>query len=144
LLPLDDEELGARLGDAFKQANISSRQRLRELTTRVERTRGEIDGDNAERALSAAALIELVGKQPARAERFQLALEHGGALLGRRISGIYWIGLAVDANWSELHTESALRDLLSGIERLVLALPPFDPPPRGARVLRLPSPLRSV
>ncbi|MCA9639603.1 MAG: hypothetical protein KC492_02885, partial [Myxococcales bacterium] len=120
LLPLDDEELGARLGDAFKQANITSRQRLRELTTRVERTRGEIGGDSVERALSAAALVEIVGQQPARSERFQLPLEQGGALLGRRISGIYWVALAVDANWSELHTESALRDLLSGIERLVL------------------------
>ncbi|MEZ4370673.1 MAG: hypothetical protein R3B07_07600 [Polyangiaceae bacterium] len=144
LVALDEDEVTAQLTAALQRANVSSRQRMRELTTRVERTRSEIGLETLPRALTAAALMELVTQQDRHADRFHVPSDAGGALLGRRINGIYWVALAEEANWSELHTEAALRDLLASIERLVLALPPFDPPPRGARVLRLPSPLRSV
>lgn len=144
LLEAADDDLAERLTDALKRANVTSRQRQRELITRVERTRSEVGIESIERALDAGALLELVSQQDRHADRFQAPVEHGGALLGRRITGIYWVVLSVKEKWSQLHTEGALRDLLPSIERLVLALPPFDPPPRGARVLRLPSPLRSV
>ncbi len=144
LLALDDDALDEALTAALKRANVASRQRLRELATRVERTKSEVGADNLDKALAAAHLIELVREQDRSSDRFHQDAEVGGVLLGRRINGIYWVALAIGDSWSELHTEGALRDLLPGIERLVLALPPFDPPPRGARVLRLPSPLRSV
>ncbi|MCA9628518.1 MAG: hypothetical protein KC766_12660 [Myxococcales bacterium] len=142
LVRLEPEELQVQIQAALKQGS-ASRHRQRELVTRIERARGEIDVEQVDRALAAAALVELVTQQQRGSDRF--AVEAPGRVhVGRRITGIYWVALTVEASWSELQTEAALRDLLPGIERLVLALPPFDPPPRGARVLRLPSPLRSV
>ena len=50
---------------------------------------------------------------------------------------IYLIALVFDGPYSELHAEGAVVRALSHIEVLVLALPPVEPPPRGAKVISL-------
>lgn len=60
------------------------------------------------------------------------------ALLARRVGGIYWVGLVFeDAGFSELHAEAAMIHASPWIERLVTALPPFDPGSGGGNVARL-------
>jgi hypothetical protein len=55
----------------------------------------------------------------------------------RSFATIYHLIVAFDGAFSELHAEAAVLHALPIIERLVLALPPSQPPPRGGRVLRL-------
>lgn len=59
-------------------------------------------------------------------------------VLARRFAQVYWLVLAFDGPFSQLHAEAAMLHALPMIERLVLALPPVDPPPAKARVIRLP------
>lgn len=155
LMQLDKLELDAAIASAFDQAGLASRARQRALSGQVQRLQESIDPEHYARAACAAALVaqldSLKAKAPAshppgvhhHEDRFRADLE-SQVLIGRRVTGIYWLLICFAHGWSELHAEAALRDMGPAIERLVLALPPFDPPPRGARVLRLPSPLRSV
>jgi len=46
--------------------------------------------------------------------------------------------LVFDHSFSELHAEGALVRALPRLERMVLSLPPIEPPPRGAKVVKLP------
>lgn len=59
------------------------------------------------------------------------------AWLGRAFARIYVLLLVFDGPVSQLHAEGAMIQSLATIERLVLSLPPVDPPRRGARVIRL-------
>ena len=58
--------------------------------------------------------------------------------LSRAFANIYRLILVFDAPYSELHAEGAVVHALPVIERLVLGLPPVEPPPKGGRVIRLP------
>ncbi|MEB2313300.1 MAG: hypothetical protein OZ921_09490 [Sorangiineae bacterium] len=59
-------------------------------------------------------------------------------LVVRSFASIYRLLLVFDGTFSELHAEAAALRALPLIERLVLALPPIDPGPRGgARVIDL-------
>ncbi|MGH7269487.1 MAG: hypothetical protein ACREJ3_03575 [Polyangiaceae bacterium] len=59
-------------------------------------------------------------------------------LLARSFAGIYFAAVLFDRAFDELRAERALTDSLPRIERLVLALPPLDPPPeQGAGVVAL-------
>jgi hypothetical protein len=53
-------------------------------------------------------------------------------------AGIYLLVLVFDAPLDELRAERAILEALPRIERLVLALPPLEPPPRGVAALRRP------
>jgi len=156
LVQLDKAELDSSIAAAFERVGIASRARQRALSGQVERLQESIDPEHFSRAARAASLVAQLDQLKSRAssshppgvvhhheDRFR-AEQASQVLLGRRVTGIYWLLISFPVSWSELHAESALRDMGPAIERLVLALPPFDPPPRGARVLRLPSPLRSV
>lgn len=62
-------------------------------------------------------------------------------LIVRAFASIYRLLLVFDGPFSELHAEAATLRALPVIERLVLALPPIDPGPRGgARVIDLRKP----
>lgn len=60
--------------------------------------------------------------------------------LARSFATIYVLLLVFKNTYSELHAEAALLHALPVIERLVLALPPVEPPPKGGRVVKLPVP----
>jgi hypothetical protein len=60
--------------------------------------------------------------------------------LARSFSGIYVALLVFKNTYSELHAEAALLHALPVIERLVFALPPIEPPPKGGQVVKLPVP----
>lgn len=59
-------------------------------------------------------------------------------VFARSFAQIYLVALVYDGPFSELHAEGPLVRALPHIETLVLALPPVDPPPRAATVIRLP------
>jgi hypothetical protein len=70
--------------------------------------------------------------------RLTLATRHGGfGVLARGFAGSYALVMAFDAPYSELHAEAALLHALPTIERLVLALPPIEPPDNPRKVVRL-------
>jgi hypothetical protein len=70
-------------------------------------------------------------------DRFSQHAESYG-VFARGFAQIYLVALVYDGPFSELHAEGPLVRALPHIETLVLALPPVDPPPRAANVIRLP------
>lgn len=64
--------------------------------------------------------------------------ERGFGYLARSFANIYRLLLVFDGEFSELAAEGAVVHALPVIERLVLGLPPVEPPPKGGRVIRLP------
>ena len=79
------------------------------------------------------------GKRLRRVER-----EGETPLLAHSFAGIYVLVLAYGAGFDELRAERAVLEALPRIERLVLALPPLNPPPptEGAGVVALRRPRR--
>jgi hypothetical protein len=68
----------------------------------------------------------------------RLTLADGAECLARAFAGIYVLSLAFRGGLSEPVAVGALLHAGDTVERLVLALPPIEPPPPGGRVLRLP------
>jgi len=68
--------------------------------------------------------------------------QEGFGYVVRSFATIYHLILVFDGPFSELHAEAAVVHALPIIERLVLALPPSEPPSAGGRVLRMPGRLR--
>ena len=58
-------------------------------------------------------------------------------VFARGFAQIYLCALVYDGAFSELHAEGALVRSLPHVETLVLALPPVDPPPKAAKVIRI-------
>ncbi|HET6333944.1 MAG TPA: hypothetical protein VFG30_12070 [Polyangiales bacterium] len=57
--------------------------------------------------------------------------------IARGFANIYQIIAVFEGPFSELHVESAILHVLPGIEELLFALPPVDPPPSKGQVIRL-------
>jgi hypothetical protein len=57
--------------------------------------------------------------------------------IARGFANIYQIIVVFEGPFSELHVESAILHVLPGIEELLFALPPVDPPPSKGQVIRL-------
>ncbi len=74
------------------------------------------------------------GRAPERVS----AHDEDWGVFARGFAQIYLCALVYDGAFSELHAEGSLVRGLSHIEALVLALPPGEPPPKGAKVIRLP------
>jgi hypothetical protein len=68
----------------------------------------------------------------------RLTLADGAECLARAFAGIYVLSLAFRDALSEPVAVGALLHAVEPVERLVLALPPIEPPPPGGRVIRLP------
>ena len=58
-------------------------------------------------------------------------------MLARGFAQVYLLVLIYDGTLNELQAEGAAVRALPAIERLVLSLPPVEPPPRGAKVIAL-------
>ncbi|MGD8859925.1 MAG: hypothetical protein PVI30_07925 [Myxococcales bacterium] len=54
----------------------------------------------------------------------------------RSLANIYLLVMVFEGAFSELHVESTVLHALPGIEQLLLSLPPLDPTPKGARVIK--------
>jgi hypothetical protein len=67
----------------------------------------------------------------------RLTLADGAECLARSFGGIYVLTLAFRGALSEPVAMGALIHAVEAVERLVLALPPIEPPP-GGKVIRLP------
>jgi hypothetical protein len=86
---------------------------------------GELRSDRAEELRSAHGHV------------VRLTLADGAECLARMFAGIYVLSLAFRDALSEPVAVGALLHAAEAVERLVLSLPPIDPPP-GGRVIRLP------
>jgi hypothetical protein len=60
--------------------------------------------------------------------------------LARAFASIYCLILVFDGEFTELHAEAAAVHGIPAVERLVLALPPVDPPPPGGKLISLRQP----
>lgn len=77
---------------------------------------------------------------PASSHFREVVHEDDLGYLARSFAGIYVALLVFKNTYSELHAEAALLHALPVIERLVFALPPIEPPPKGGQVVKLPVP----
>lgn len=93
--------------------------------------------ENWPKYLLTCNVIGLLRKEESLTHRHASSLPAQGHL-ARSFANIYTLALIFEGGFSELVAEAALVKALPHIERLVLALPPFEPPPRGGRVIRLP------
>lgn len=73
-----------------------------------------------------------------RAPERHVEIREGLGWLTREFGGIYHVVLVYDGEFDELHATGMLLRALPAIEKLVLALPPIEPTPKGARVLMFP------
>lgn len=71
-----------------------------------------------------------------RAPERHYEVENGLGWLTREFAGIYHVVLVYAGEFSELAATGVLLRALPAIENLVLALPPIEPTPKGARVLQ--------
>ncbi len=78
--------------------------------------------------------------RPSHTTRLRLA--NRMECLARPFAGLYVIAVVFEKLESELTALGALLHAMPIVERLVIALPPVDPPPEGAKVVRLPGRLR--
>lgn len=86
-----------------------------------------------------AATRDMTAELPSVGGLRELVRRDGWALLARGFGSIYCLVLVFDGAFSELHAEAAVVHALPVIERMVLSLPPVDPPPRAkeGKVVRL-------
>jgi hypothetical protein len=95
-------------------------------------------------AVSQAAIDILRGLSDVAAVRKGKRVRYvhrGGAtpFVAHSFAGIYLVCVVYDAPFDELRAERAIIDSLPRVERLVLALPPFDPSPvAGSRAMARP------
>jgi len=94
-------------------------------------------GESYRRELSAALALWRVRER----WESELTERHAGfGVHARRFAGTYALVLAFDAPFSELHAEALALRALPLVERLVLALPPVEPPGKPGKVVRLRAP----
>ena len=139
-----DDEARHKIGESdLAESERSSLRhevaRLRALA--VNRRRSEL---LAYRAIAALRERPSLENPPPSGHFRQVCHEAGFGYLARSFASIYILLLVFDENYSELHAEAALLHALPVIERLVLALPPIEPPPKGGRVVKLPVPGRDT
>lgn len=70
-----------------------------------------------------------------RAPERHYAVEAGLGWVARDFGGIYHVVLVYEGEFAELAATGVLMRALPAIEKLVLALPPIEPTPKGARVI---------
>ncbi len=137
LLECGDEDARTLLQGRSVDAPISSF-----LLREAERIRQHSKRSGAawrQHLLSARAIAHVRRDGQAEANR-EVVHDQGFGLLSRTFANIYRLVLVFDSDFSELHAEGAVVHVLPAIEKLVLALPPIEPPPKGGRVIRLPTP----
>jgi hypothetical protein len=138
LLTADPPDLSAALQDR----RIGKRLALRlgaEVRSIIEASRRTGSSQWRDYLLTARA-IAAVRDQLARGDSQTTLMHHsaGFGYFARGFATIYRLILVFGGRFSELHAKAALIRALPIIERLVLALPPAEPPSGAGRVLRFP------
>jgi hypothetical protein len=130
LVGLDDVALRERLA-AIESRKLEDRL-MRRLPTIRELGRHRDAAAWREHFLVCRA-ISVIRRAPER----HYAVEPDIGWLTREFGGIYHVVLVYPGEFSELTAKSVLSRALPAIENLVLALPPIEPTPKGARVILL-------
>ncbi len=91
--------------------------------------------DNPTEAALRLAILEAV-RVCRSADGDAFAPDDANTTMVRRFAGIYRLVLVLGPKFSELQVASTLSKALPVVERLVTELPPLDPVPRGARVIK--------
>lgn len=97
----------------------------------------EPPGTPNERAIAAVRRLPQIETLHKGGHLSQTVREPDFGYVARSFAGIYALVLVFEAPFDEIRAERAVRDSLPRIERLVLALPPFDPEPLPAGVVAL-------
>lgn len=132
ILELEPDAARARL----EQGGIEARVAL-SLARAAERIRRESRRSGAawRHYLLTSRAIAAVRKQTADASGTthlkQIVRGERLSYLVRGLASIYCLILVFEGSFSELHAESAVMHALPVIERMVLSLPPIDPPPKA-------------
>lgn len=132
------------LRDALATGTIGDAVRDDEMAARVRRRLEEFDGDDDPAVLLLSARAAHEARTLAEADPNAVATLHrvegagsGVPITVHGLAGVYLLVLAFDERFSELHVERAVRANKSRLERLIGSLPPIEPPPDKARVVRL-------
>jgi hypothetical protein len=88
-------------------------------------------------ARAIARVRDAARERPRAGHLHEIVREGDFGYLARSFATIYTLLVVFDGPLSELHAEGAVLQALPAIERLVLDLPPTDPPPGGGKVVRL-------
>jgi len=88
-------------------------------------------------ARAIARIRDATRARPRTGHLHEIVREEGFGYLARSFATIYTLLLVFDGPLSELRAEGAVLQALPAIERLVLDLPPTDPPRGGGKVVRL-------
>jgi hypothetical protein len=96
------------------------------------------DPDGARQFEDAIARLREESSTLRSGQTARLTVKDGLECVARTFAGVYVVSLVFDGPVSEPVAVGALLHALPLIERLVLALPPVDPSPGGAKVIRIP------
>jgi hypothetical protein len=100
----------------------------------------ERSGADAWRAhIEAAQAVRAVRSDDDHGPR-KLVREPRLRFVSRAFAAIYRLVLVFDEDFSELHAEAAVVRALPVVEKLVLSVPPVDPPPERGKVVKLRGP----
>jgi len=141
------EELGLDLAELLGLPEDEALRRVREKGP--ERTTGRLShgishlrrqservGADAWRAhLAAARAVRAVRAVGDHGPRL-LARAPGLHFVSRAFAAIYRLVLVFDGDFSELHAEAAAVRALPTVEKLVLSVPPIEPPPSRGKVIK--------
>jgi len=128
LLSLDPSDLGTRLRDLGIDADGAGA-----LGRTLD---AQHDSSLRRHLLAALAVARARAEANARSPRWAHHEPQFGYFI-RSFANIYLLVVVFEGAFSELHVESTVLHALPAIERLLLSLPPLDPKPRGARVIKL-------
>ena len=131
LLTLPVEDATRRLGAAAPDR--AGPPLLRELH-RLRGNPGRAGIDAWRVHLEVARAVAAVRAEGGPAHRL-VAREPGFGFLSRTFATIYRLVLVFEGELSELHAEAAMVHALPVVEKLLLAVPPVDPSPRGGELL---------
>ncbi|HKP62768.1 MAG TPA: hypothetical protein VJV78_38795 [Polyangiales bacterium] len=100
-------------------------------------TRGSDESSARHRLLTTLAIASVRQKMHRGEHVRSVHHEPQYGYIARGFANIYQIIAIFEGAFSELHVESAILHVLPGIEELLFALPPVDPPPSKGQVIRL-------
>jgi hypothetical protein len=129
LVQLEPEQLRERIATLEPR---KLRERLIRKLPHVRELGSHRDPEGWKAHFATCRAIAAVRRAPERHE----ATEDELGWLARDFAGIYHVILVYDGPFSELGAARVMLRALPAIENLVLALPPIDPTPKGARVLQ--------
>lgn len=143
---------GVDLAELMKSSADRVRQLLEKqgangtfLIREAERIHGERKSENAWKnhllvSRAIRGVRKMLASDPHGAHLREMVHQPYSSYLARAFASIYCLVLVFDGEFTELHAEAAAVHGIPAVERLVLALPPVDPPPPGGKLISLRQP----